>query len=105
MERRRKMDLAGLARTRCTLTRFAAFFIFVCSASYFMGQASSDLDPVQKAKQLAAKEQWQEVVSLSESISTRSPELNYLYGTALARLALWPAVSASTRRRPMSRWP
>jgi len=62
-----------------------------------MGQASSDLDPVQKAKQLAAKEQWQEVVSLSESISTRSPELNYLYGTALARLALWPQAHQAFR--------
>src|SRR5207247_6849665 len=54
------------------------------------GQVSPDSDPVKKAKQLAAKEQWQEIVSLTESTPARAAELNYLYGTALAHLERWP---------------
>src|SRR3954447_18749896 len=83
MERRRKMDLARLARFRRTL--ICTGITLICSAVYAAGQSNRD----QEAKDLATAEKWQEVVSLAKSTSTRSPELNYWYGTALARLERW----------------
>jgi len=53
------------------------------------GQTRPDSDALQKAQRFADKEQWQELITLAESIPTRSPDLNYLYGTALAHLARW----------------
>ncbi len=83
------MDPAGLAGIRRPLIRFAVV-ILICLAGSAAGQTSPDFGPVQQAKQLADKEQWQEVVRLSESVAIRPPELNYLYGTALAHLEHWP---------------
>ena len=85
MERRRKMDPAGTARIRRKLTFVV---VLICSAS--LAAQVSGSDPLQKAKELTEKEQWQEVVALVDSTSVHSPELNYFYGTALAHLERWP---------------
>ena len=88
------MDSAGFAGTRCPLTRFSVVII-ICFASFAAGQGSPNSDVVEKAKQLTGKEQWQEVVTLSESTPHRTAELNYLYGTALAHLERWPQAHAA----------
>ena len=87
------MDATGLTRIRCSLIHFSVVILFF--ASHAAGQISPDTDAVEKAKQLVEKEQWQEVVNLTESAAHRSEELNYLYGTALARLERWPQAHAA----------
>jgi len=93
MERCRKMDATGFARIRCPLIRY--FAVTLCLVGLTVGQSSPGPDPVEKAKQLIEKQQWQEVVSLAESTPNRSPELNYLYGTALAHLERWSQAHAT----------
>ena len=93
MERRRKMDPTGATRIRCSLIRLS--LVIVCFAGLAAGQASSNTEAVEKAKRLIAKEQWQDVVTFSESTPNRSVELNYLYGTALAHLERLPQAHAA----------
>jgi tetratricopeptide (TPR) repeat protein len=61
---------------------------FCCSVT--LAAQVGTADPLQKAKELAEKEQWQEVVALADATPARSPELDYFYGVALAHLERWP---------------
>ncbi|MBO0798262.1 MAG: tetratricopeptide repeat protein, partial [Blastocatellia bacterium] len=49
----------------------------------------SDLQRFAEIKQLLNEERWLEIVRLAEKEPERSAELNYYYGTALARLERW----------------
>jgi hypothetical protein len=74
--------------------------LLLCISAYSLGQT----DSAEKANQLIAEEKWQAVVNLTESTSTRSADLNYYYGTALAHLERWPeahkAFQAGSRQQP-----
>ncbi len=49
----------------------------------------SDPKPLAEIKQLFAEGRWQEIVRLAEIEAERSADLDYYYGTALARLERW----------------
>src|SRR5215472_6079483 len=51
--------------------------------------ANSSDTRVPEIEQLFAQEQWQQVVQSAGATSERSPEINYYYGVALARLERW----------------
>jgi tetratricopeptide (TPR) repeat protein len=82
------MDAAGPASIPVPLKRFALlYFVFLCCSFCALARAMpSDAPLVEKAKSLLAREQWQQVVSLVELSASRSSEIDYIYGTALAHL-------------------
>jgi tetratricopeptide (TPR) repeat protein len=84
------------------LTRTATVFLVVMShALAVLGQTAADED---RARQFLAQENWQAIIDLVRSIPTPSAELDYCYGTALARLGRWDnardAFRAGARLRP-----
>jgi tetratricopeptide (TPR) repeat protein len=96
MERHRKLDFAGAASGGSPLnpTRAAAcLFVLVILSTLLspaFGQSPSGDGPlVEEAKSLTAAQRWQEVVSLLQSSSPRSADLDYYYGSALAHLERW----------------
>jgi tetratricopeptide (TPR) repeat protein len=91
MEFHKQMDLVGFATTsRPWLSATIVLLIFTIS-SFPLHAQSSNSDPERLAgvKQLLVTERWREIVQLAETEATRSPDLNYYYGTALARLERW----------------
>ena len=101
MERGRKMDAAGTASTPIALI---PVFIFLLSFTALAGAQTADGPLLDRAIQLSAEQRWQEVVSLAESAPNPSAELNFYYGTALARLGRWQdaqrAFAAGARLQP-----
>ncbi len=94
MEWCRKMDSSRPAAFLIWFLKFCFLSIFVahcCSA-----QAESSI--VSRAKDLSAQEKWRDVVELAEKQSSRTPELEYLYGMALARLGRWQESGAAFKR-------
>lgn len=84
-----QMDPAGRASAGCSLTRTAAvFLLLVACAVPGLGQAGAEED-LARARQLFAQQDWQGIVKLVGSTAAPSAELNYYYGTALARLSRW----------------
>src|SRR5947207_7625575 len=98
------MDLAGTAATQHPLIRIAAVFVFLICCSAGLGQALSVDPEIARAKELLAQERWQEIVSLAQSVSAPSAELDFYLGTALARLGrledAGKAFHAGARLRP-----
>ncbi len=83
MDRSRKMDAARITSNPVPLILTAVFlFLFLGTA----GAQTSDDSLVARAKQLSAEQRWQEVVSLAQSATNSSAELDFYYGTALAQL-------------------
>jgi len=70
-----------------TLRVFALVF---ASCLRLFAQTSSVLPSEDQVKHLAAEQRWQDIVSLLEPLSSRSADLDFYYGTALARLERWP---------------
>jgi hypothetical protein len=60
------------------------------SSGQSQNQSSAQIAILQ---QLFAKQQWQEIVRLSESVPRPSAELDYYYGMALAQLGFWSRAS------------
>ncbi len=58
-----------------------------------------------EARRLAAEKRWQDIVLLLAPVQSRSADLNFYYGTALARLQRWPeaesALDAGLRLAPL----
>ena len=105
MERRRKLDVTRAASGGKTLSRACLpllllwLLLSIGLASPLLGQVSSTPDsPAEKAKQLAAGQRWQEIVSLAESAPEPSPELDYYHGVALAHLERWDDARNALRR-------
>lgn len=88
------MDIAGFASTRrrartgARLRLRAILFIIAFSAFPLRAQPALS-DHIIEIKQLLAEERWEEVVRIAEVEDERSADLNYYYGTALARLMRW----------------
>lgn len=107
MERGGQMDPAGRASAGRSLTRTAAvFLLFLAGTARGLGQTGAG-DDLAKARQLFAQEDWQGIVSLADSTVARSAELDYYYGTALARLSRWEeahdAFAAGARLQPQDK--
>jgi hypothetical protein len=73
------------------LTRTVVVLVFLlCFPAHVLGQSGTSRDrQVEQAKQLLAEERWQEIVNLAQSTPAPSAELDFYYGTALARLGRW----------------
>jgi hypothetical protein len=100
------MDSAGPASARRSLIRTAAVLVLILCCSV-LGLGQTPLpgdDPLSKAKQFVAEERWQEIVDFVQSVTTPSAELDFYYGTALARLGRWEdsrkAFQAGLRLQP-----
>ena len=95
MEGYRQLDPASGSSARRPLIRLAATLALLgCIALPGSAQSHNQpADQIAAIQQLFAKEQWQEIVRLSESVPTPSAELDYYYGMALARLGLWDRAS------------
>jgi hypothetical protein len=88
------MDSSRPAAVLTSILKFC--FSFVIFTGWCLGQANSSI--VTQAKKLYAEEKWQEVVEFAEGESSRPPELEYLYGMALARLERWEDSTAALKR-------
>ncbi len=49
----------------------------------------AEIPPAEKVPKLAAEKRWQEIVLLAAPLQSRSADVNFYYGTALARLERW----------------
>ena len=95
MERHREMDLACFA-TGCTLTRrpamrTAALLLILIILPISLRAQSPPREHIRLAevRQLFTEERWEEIILIAEAETARSAELNYYYGTALARVERW----------------
>src|SRR5256886_4288715 len=82
MERRREMDFVSRASNRRALTTLPVVFLFLFAPSAH----TADSDLARRASQLTQQQQWKKVVNLIEPTQTRSPDLQFYYGIALAHL-------------------
>jgi Tetratricopeptide repeat len=73
-------------RTRSTLL---AVVLCCCLRAAAQGSAR-EIESAEKARQLANENRWQDLVLLLGPPESRSAEMNFYYGTALARLERWP---------------
>jgi len=77
------MDSARSAARRCPLILLAVALLFV----FPLAAPAQDNDSLtEQARQLAAQDQWQRIVELARANPTASADLDFYYGTALARL-------------------
>ena len=82
------MDIAGFASIQRQVKAATIFLILVFCAFPLRAQPSPS-DHATEIKQLFAEERWEEVVRVAEADAERSADLNYYFGTALARLGRW----------------
>jgi tetratricopeptide (TPR) repeat protein len=83
------MDTPGIAsKRRQIIMRAFPLLILAFSALPLRAQPSLSDYPTE-IKQLFAEERWEEIVRMAEVEAERSADLNYYYGTALARLGRW----------------
>ena len=92
------MDFAGRASTGSALIRLIIVLVFF-NTLYAQNNSFNG-----KIQALIKQEKWREVVDLAKSEPTRSADLEYFYGTALAHLQRWQeahqAFQAGARLQP-----
>lgn len=96
------MDVAGSARIRRSLMSLrlslGLLLTLVSSCSAQAQTAFSDHEHIAEARRLLEEERWEEVVRLAEGVQRRSPDLDYYYGIALARLERWDGAQSAFQR-------
>jgi tetratricopeptide (TPR) repeat protein len=70
-------------------------FLLLCSCSRLFAQAGSGAVSADQLRQMAAEQRWQEIVVLVEHLNARTADLDFYYGTALARLQRWNDAEAA----------
>lgn len=105
MERRRKMDTARLAAAERPLIQVVAILLLLACGWPVLGQAAPPSDPqLEHVRQLFNEQRWQEIVRVVAGSPAPSADLEYYYGTALARLGHWKesrqAFQAGRRLQP-----
>ena len=69
---------------------FCVFVVLLCGLLRMFCQTDSSAVPSEEElRQLAAKQRWQDMAGLLGSLQSRTADLNFYYGTALARLQRW----------------
>ena len=77
----------GIQHAWCGLN---IFLVLLCGCLHLSAQTGPATAPVtDEVQKLAAEQRWQEIVLLLEPMGSRSADLNFYYGTALARLQRW----------------
>src|SRR5207244_11226461 len=84
MECHRKMDAAGPSRKR------RALIVFLLCPLYLTAQTPpANAHFIDHSHQLLHEQRWQEVIEILQSAHPRSADLDFYYGTALAKLGRW----------------
>src|SRR5207248_3941091 len=98
MERCGKMDAARRASARIPLIRTAYLVLLLacCAPSALAGKLKSDCSP-EPVKDAFAHQHWQEVVELAPCVTPPSADVQFYYGTALAKLEQWDAANLAFR--------
>ena len=96
------MDAARFTYARRPLMRTTAILLILLIVYFFSApvraQTSiSDPNLLARIKQLSAEQRWVEIVQLAETEAARSADVNYHYGTALARLERWAEAKSAFR--------
>jgi hypothetical protein len=77
-------------RTQHVSCGLGIFLVLLCGGLYLSAQTGSAAVPSpEKVRQLSAEKRWHEIIVLLEPLQSRSADLNFYYGTALARLERW----------------
>ena len=79
-------------RARCAWKRqkLRVFVVLLCSCLRLSAQAGSAAVPsAEEVRQFAAEQRWQDIALLLGPLRSRSADLDFYYGTALARLERW----------------
>ena len=78
------------ARRSPAMLRFGILVFWFCSHLGLAGQTRpAEAPAAEKVQQLATEHRWQEITLLLGPLRSRSANLNFYYGTALARLGRW----------------
>src|SRR5260370_40849338 len=76
-------------RAQCAWKRqkLRVFVMLLCSCLPLSAQSGSDAVPsAEQVRQFAAEQRWEDIAVLLGPLQSRSADLNFYYGTALARL-------------------
>src|SRR5215469_735401 len=94
MESNRKLDSARRSRDELALTQmlnFGVVIVVLCSCLSLIAETGAAEPPsAQEIQKLAAGQRWEEIARLLEPMQLRSADMDFYYGTALARLERWP---------------
>jgi len=94
------MDAAGAATKRRALIAVILLFCSLCRAT-----AQSEFN--ERVQQLLAHHRWQDVIEILQSVQSRSADLSFYYGTALAQIGHWPeahdAFESGARQQPRNK--
>ena len=85
------MDVAGPASIPYPLKTTTAFFLVIACCLACTAQANLTI----RAKELTSQKRWQDVVSLLQNEHEKSADLEYYYGSSLARLGRWPEAQSA----------
>jgi len=96
------MDSARSASSQAPLIRCVVIFGLLILSPVAWAQSSRSL--AERIRQLAAQNQWQQIVDVAGPEAAPSVDLTFYYGTALARLGRLDE-ARSAFRRGLSRWP
>lgn len=70
--------------------RWCIFVVLLCSFLRLSAQTGSAAVPWEdEVRQLAAEQRWQDIARLLGALQSRTADLNFYYGTALAQLQRW----------------
>jgi tetratricopeptide (TPR) repeat protein len=99
MEGSRKLDTARSSASQRALVRTLVVVLFLGAASFssnaqLAGANAGSAD----IQQLFEQQRWNEVVLRSESLSWRSADVEYYYGSALAQLGRWDDAAQAFQR-------
>jgi tetratricopeptide (TPR) repeat protein len=83
-------DRGGRAQCGWKRQKLHVFVVLLCSCLRLTAQTGSTRVPsAEEVRQFAAEQRWQEIALLLGPLRLRSADLNFYYGTALARLERW----------------
>jgi tetratricopeptide (TPR) repeat protein len=85
-------------RAHCARMRqkLRIFVVLLCSCLRLSAQTGSVAVPsAEEVRQFADEQRWQDIALLLGPLRSRSAELNFYYGTALARLERWPEAESA----------
>ena len=107
MESDRKLDSARCSRGEFALTQsahprgsstvfYGAVIVLLCSC-LSLNAETGPVEPssAQEIQKLAAGQQWEEIVRLLEPMQSRSADMDFYLGTALARLERWSGAESA----------